>query len=162
MFATESSSLRAELDNLLTTILPKLILPPLSSSTLPTLMSIKAAAGGDEAAIFTEELARMYTMFAEKRGWKVVVMNKVEGSGTQGVTGIRDITMRFEPGSDSGEDQVQEVYGMIKWERGVHRVQRVPVTEKEGRMHSSTVTIVVSVLSPTAMSIKHIMIDMWV
>ncbi len=147
MFETESTSLRTELDKLLTAILPGLILPPLPTSHLPTLMSLNAGAGGQEAALFCEELARMYTRFAERRGWKIEVLHRVEGTGGKYGDGIREMTMRFEPGSIATDELAEggglEVYGLIKWERGVHRVQRVPATEREGRIHTSTATVVV-------------------
>lgn len=147
MFASESFSLKAELDTLLSNILPRLILPPLSSSSLPALVSINAGAGGAEASLFSEELVKMYLRFAEKRGWKVEVMSRVEGAASQkgGPGGLREMTIRFEPGPSVGNQEggEGEVYGSLKWERGVHRVQRVPVTETQGRMHTSTVAVVV-------------------
>ena len=153
MFTVESNSLRAELDDLLANLLPRLVLPPLSTDPLPVLMSINSGAGGAEAAHFCEDLVRMYVRFAEKRRWKVEVISQITGGqGSRGGGGIREMTMRFESGAGASFDGASEgeVYGSIKWERGVHRVQRVPLTDPQSRIHTSTVTVVVSVRSRDA------------
>ena len=138
MFAAEAKSFQAEIITA-RNILPSLLLPPLETSQLPALITVQAGLGGAEAAIFCQELVRMYTRFAEKRGWQIEVMSRDEGGGVvKSSGGLRGSTMRLS-GADPGED----VYGLVKWERGVHRVQRIPITEKEGRMHTSTATVVV-------------------
>lgn len=93
-------------------------------------MEIRAGTGGDEASIFAGDLHRMYTKYCEGRGWKVSVVDFSEG--TSG--GYKEI--QFEV---SGED----VYGTLKFEAGVHRVQRVPQTETQGRVHTSAATVMV-------------------
>jgi peptide chain release factor 1 len=93
-------------------------------------MEIRAGAGGDEASLFAGELFNLYTRFANLKGWKTEIMNT--SSGTVG--GFKEIIATFE-----GDD----VYSNLKWEGGVHRVQRVPATEAQGRIHTSTVTVVV-------------------
>lgn len=93
-------------------------------------MEIRAGTGGDEASIFAGDLQRMYTKYCEGRGWKVSVVDFSEG--TSG--GYKEI--QFEV---SGED----VYGTLKFEAGVHRVQRVPQTETQGRVHTSAATVMV-------------------
>ena len=87
------------------------------------ILEVRAGTGGDEAALFAEEVSRMYVRFAERRGWKTELIG-----GTPGTSGgIR------------GDD----VYGVLRWEGGVHRVQRVPATESQGRIHTSAVTVAV-------------------
>ena len=92
------------------------------------IMEIRGGAGGDEGNIFAGDLYRMYTRYAESRGWKVTVMEaSVSDAG-----GFSQIIF-----SIKGED----VYKYLKWESGVHRVQRVPKTETQGRIHTSTATV---------------------
>lgn len=93
-------------------------------------LEIRAAAGGDEASIFAGDLFRMYTRYAEQRGWRVEIVN--ESFGEHG--GYKSVTARI-----AG----QEVYAHLKFESGAHRVQRVPVTEAQGRIHTSTCTVAV-------------------
>jgi peptide chain release factor 1 len=93
-------------------------------------MEIRAGAGGEEAALFAVELFRAYARFAERQGWRVHTV--ASSPSEQG--GMKEIIAEVE-----GED----VFGQLKYERGVHRVQRVPATEKQGRIHTSTVTVAV-------------------
>jgi peptide chain release factor 1 len=93
-------------------------------------MEIRAGTGGDEASIFAGDLYRMYTKYAEKRGWRVEVVDFQEG--TSG--GYKEIILNI-----NGQD----VYGVLKFESGVHRVQRVPQTETQGRVHTSAATVMV-------------------
>ncbi|MDP2630829.1 MAG: peptide chain release factor 1 [Candidatus Uhrbacteria bacterium] len=94
------------------------------------IMEIRAGAGGDEAALFAGELFRMYTLYSESRGWRVSVIS----SSQTGIGGFKEIIL-----SIKGEN----VFRYLKYEGGVHRVQRVPETEKSGRVHTSTVTVAV-------------------
>ncbi len=94
------------------------------------IVEIRAGTGGDESALFAAELFRMYSRFAEVRGWKIDVLD----SSRIGIGGYKDITFTIE---GSG------VYGLMKYEGGTHRVQRVPETEKAGRIHTSAVTVAV-------------------
>jgi len=94
------------------------------------IFEIRAGAGGDEAGLFAGELARMYMRFAEKCGFRVELINKNEVSGG----GVKEIIFKL-----VGEG----AYGKMQYESGVHRVQRVPVTESQGRIHTSTVTVAV-------------------
>ncbi len=94
------------------------------------IFEIRAGAGGEEAALFAGELARMYMRYAEKRNFKLELISKSEASGG----GIKEIIFKL-----IGES----AYGRMKYESGVHRVQRVPVTESQGRIHTSTVTVAV-------------------
>ena len=93
-------------------------------------MEIRAGTGGDEASIFAGDLHRMYTKYCEGRGWKVNVVDFNEGT----VGGFKEIIFEV-----NGED----VYGTLKFEAGVHRVQRVPQTETQGRVHTSAATVMV-------------------
>jgi peptide chain release factor 1 len=94
------------------------------------ILEIRAGTGGDEASLFAAELMRMYLRYAERRGWKHEVMNTNEND----LKGIKEVTF---------EVRGKGVYSRLKWESGVHRVQRVPVTEAGGRIHTSTATVVV-------------------
>jgi peptide chain release factor 1 len=93
-------------------------------------LEIRAGTGGDEAALFASDLFRMYSRYAERRGWKVDVLSTSE----TGVGGLKEVVATIE-----GKD----VYRRLKHESGVHRVQRVPVTEASGRIHTSTATVAV-------------------
>ena len=94
------------------------------------ILEVRAGTGGDEASIFAGDLYRMYWRYCEKKGWKTELI--VSNEGTSG--GFKEISF-----SVSGED----VFGTLKYERGVHRVQRVPVTESQGRVHTSAATVAV-------------------
>jgi peptide chain release factor 1 len=94
------------------------------------IVEIRAGAGGDESALFAAELFRMYSRFAERKGWKVEIFE----SNQTGIGGFKEIVFGVK-----GRD----VYGNLKYEGGTHRVQRVPETEKQGRVHTSTVTVAV-------------------
>ncbi|MFW5981937.1 MAG: peptide chain release factor 1 [Halanaerobiaceae bacterium] len=110
--------------------LPILLLPEDPNDEKNVIVEIRAGAGGDEAALFAADLYRMYTRYAEGKGWKSDVMS----SNASGVGGFKEIIFTVE-----GED----VYSKLKYESGVHRVQRVPATESSGRIHTSTATVAV-------------------
>lgn len=107
-----------------------LLIPPDPLDGKNIIMEIRAGTGGDEAALFASDLFRMYTHYAETKRWKLEVMN----SNETGLGGIKEIVV-----SISGKD----VYGSLRYESGVHRVQRVPETESGGRIHTSAVTVAV-------------------
>ena len=94
------------------------------------LLEIRAGTGGDEAGLFAGDLFRMYTKFAEKQGWRMEVLNR----HYTGVGGFKEIIALIEG---------KGVYSRLKYESGVHRVQRVPTTEAQGRIHTSTVTVAI-------------------
>ncbi|MBC5994072.1 peptide chain release factor 1 [Pontibacter cellulosilyticus] len=110
--------------------LKELLIPKDPNDSKDIIMEIRAGAGGDEASIFAGDLYRMYSRFAEKQGWRMELMDATEG--TSG--GYKEIIVGV-----SGED----VYGKLKFESGVHRVQRVPATETQGRIHTSVASVVV-------------------
>ncbi|HOF39797.1 MAG TPA: peptide chain release factor 1 [Candidatus Hydrogenedentes bacterium] len=95
-----------------------------------TIMEIRAGTGGEEAALFAADLFRMYSRYAELKGWKVEILN----SHTTGMGGFKEISFKV-----AGD----RVYSLLKFEGGVHRVQRVPETEAQGRVHTSAVTVAV-------------------
>jgi peptide chain release factor 1 len=122
-------SLRRQVESLNARVLEALI-PPEPDDERNVIMEIRAGTGGDEASLFAAELYRLYTRFIEGRGWKISPM----GSSNSEVGGLKEVIF-----SVSGTD----VYKVLKHESGVHRVQRVPVTEASGRIHTSTVTVAV-------------------
>ena len=106
------------------------MIPPDETDSRNTVVEIRAGAGGGEASLFAAELFRMYSRFAENHGWKVEPM----GISESDCGGLREVAFLI-----SGE----EVYRRMKYESGVHRVQRVPATEANGRIHTSTATVAV-------------------
>jgi peptide chain release factor 1 len=107
-----------------------LLLPKDPKDNRNTIVEIRAGTGGEEAALFAADLYRMYAKFAEKKGWRVEVMN----SNPTGMGGFKEIIFLVE-----GDN----AYGTLKYESGVHRVQRVPVTEASGRIHTSAASVAV-------------------
>jgi peptide chain release factor 1 len=107
-----------------------LLVPKEAEDSRNVLLEIRAGTGGDEASLFAGDLARMYTRFCERRGWQIELQD--ESEGTAG--GYKEVIFKI-----IGED----VYATLKYESGVHRVQRVPDTETQGRIHTSAATVVV-------------------
>jgi peptide chain release factor 1 len=107
-----------------------LLLPKDPNDERNVMLEIRAGTGGDEAALFAGELFRMYTRYAEGQGWRVDVMSMSES----GVGGVKEAVAMIEG---------RRVYSQLKYESGVHRVQRVPATEASGRIHTSTATVAV-------------------
>ena len=110
--------------------LKRLLLPRDPNDTKNVVLEIRAGTGGDEASLFGGDLLRMYQRYAERTGWKVEILSEA----TSDAGGIKEVIATI-----SGRG----VYGRLKHESGVHRVQRVPVTESQGRIHTSTVTVAV-------------------
>ena len=129
----ELESRHAELDE----EIERQLLPEDPNDEGDVYLEIRAGAGGDEAAIFAGDLFRMYSRFAETQGWKVEVLSASDGEHG----GFREIISRI-----SGE----AVYAWLKFESGAHRVQRVPVTETQGRIHTSAATVAVMPVVPAA------------
>ena len=125
----EGARLEKSIDALLEQIKPALI-PHDPLDDRPAIVEIRGGAGGDEAAIFAADLYRMYTRFAEGRRWRVEVIS--QSAGTLG--GVKEAIFKVK-----GEG----AFGAMRWESGVHRVQRVPVTESQGRIHTSAATVAV-------------------
>ena len=125
----ELKSLEARRDALLAE-LKILLVPKDPNDAKNVVLEIRAGAGGDEAALFASDLFRMYSRYAERRGWRIEVLNLSD----TGVGGTKEVTALIEG---------KGVYGRLKYESGVHRVQRVPTTEASGRIHTSTATVAV-------------------
>ena len=129
----EIASLTEQLAEICQLRLPALLLPPSQTAQLSAILELKAGAGGDEASLFVEEVSRMYMRYATERGWKTSILSKTVGN--VGGNGLKDVTLEIK-----GEG----AFGDFRFERGVHRVQRVPATESAGRVHTSTIAVVVS------------------
>ncbi|MBY0470187.1 peptide chain release factor 1 [bacterium] len=107
-----------------------LLLPKDPNDEKNVMLEIRAGAGGDEAALFVGELFRMYQRYSEKQGWRMDLLS----TNPTGIGGFKEIIAQVDG---------QRVFSRMKWEGGVHRVQRVPATEAQGRIHTSTVTVAV-------------------
>jgi len=129
MAAEELESLKEERERLANAVL-RFMVPPDATDSRNSVMEIRGGAGGDEANIFAGDLYRMYQRYAESKGWRVEVIHTSPAEAG----GFREIIFNI-----SGE----EAYKHLKFESGVHRVQRVPVTETQGRIHTSTATVAV-------------------
>lgn len=119
------------LDNLVGNVFPSLIVPPSKTTHMSALMELKAGVGGSESNLFLAELMRMYLRYAQSVKWKTTTLSSLDS--TEG--GAKNAVIEFK-GSGA--------YDFLRWESGVHRVQRVPATEASGRVHTSTVAVVVS------------------
>src|SRR5688500_3197344 len=127
--AAEEARLELALESILEQIKPALI-PHDPLDDRPAIVEIRGGAGGDEAAIFAADLYRMYTRFAEGRRWRVEIISQSDGT----LGGMEEAIFKVK-----GEG----AFGVMRWESGVHRVQRVPVTESQGRIHTSAATVAV-------------------
>ena len=107
-----------------------LLVPKDPNDAKNVVLEIRAGTGGDEAALFASDLFRMYSRYAERQGWRLEVLNLSDS----GAGGIKEVIALIEG---------QRVYSRLKYESGVHRVQRVPATEASGRIHTSTATVAV-------------------
>jgi peptide chain release factor 1 len=110
--------------------LEPLLIPHDPLDDRPAIVEIRAGTGGDEAALFAAELYRMYTRYGERQGWRIEPISHSDGA----IGGIKEVIFKVR-----GEG----AYGKLRWESGVHRVQRVPVTENQGRIHTSAATVAV-------------------
>jgi peptide chain release factor 1 len=108
----------------------QLLIPKDPQDDKNAILEIRAGTGGDEASLFAGELLRMYIRYCERRGWKTAILSENEGT----VGGYKEVQLEV-----TGDD----VYGVMKFESGVHRVQRVPETEGSGRVHTSAATVAV-------------------
>lgn len=125
----ELDSLREQAETLYQQLLI-LLLPKDPNDEKNVILEIRAGTGGDEAALFAADLFSMYTRYSQGKGWRIEIMSSSES----GVGGFKELIARIEG---------QGAYSYLKFERGVHRVQRVPATETQGRIHTSTVTVAV-------------------
>ncbi len=129
MARTELEELQARRSALVEDI-KKFLLPKDPNDDKNVIIEIRAGAGGDEAALFAQELYSMYARYAEKRGWKSEILS----SNANEIGGVKEVIF---------EIKGQGAWSHFKYESGVHRVQRVPVTESQGRIHTSTATVAV-------------------
>ena len=127
--AEEVSELEEERERL-ETELRELLLPRDPLDNRPAVVEIRAGTGGDEAGLFAADLFRMYSRFADERGWKVEIISTSEGA----LGGLKEVVFVV---------RGRDAYGFLRYESGVHRVQRVPVTESSGRIHTSAASVAV-------------------
>jgi peptide chain release factor 1 len=125
----EVQRLEAERERLEKELLP-LLIPRDPLDDRPAIVEIRAGTGGDEAALFAADLHRMYTRYVERRGWRVEPISWSDGA----LGGIKEVVFKV---------QGDGAFGVLRWESGVHRVQRVPATESQGRIHTSAATVAV-------------------
>ena len=140
MLGESDADMRAMAEEELSTLEPKLatteeelkvlLLPKDPNDDKNVVIELRAGTGGDEASLFVAEVFRMYLRFAEQHKWKVEVLSQTDSD----VGGLKDVTAIFEG---------DKVYSQMKYESGVHRVQRVPATETQGRVHTSAITVAV-------------------
>jgi len=138
---TELQQLEAELQ--------RMLLPKDPDDARPAFVEIRAGTGGDESALFAADLARMYLRYCDRKGWK----HEIISESASELGGYKELVLRIE-GKDSDSPGGAGVYGALKFESGGHRVQRVPVTETQGRIHTSACTIAVMAEPDEAEAIK--------
>jgi len=137
--AVETDTLLKDLRSLVAHDLPNALLPPSETEELSALVELKAGVGGSESSLFVGDLLRMYGRFARSNGWEPTVLASSESESG----GLKDAIL---------EIKGTGTYDALRWESGVHRVQRVPATESSGRVHTSTVAAVVLPLSEESRS----------
>ncbi|MEV0085333.1 MULTISPECIES: peptide chain release factor 1 [Saccharopolyspora] len=142
-FAAEDSTFAEEADRLAEAIPPleakltELLLPRDPHDGSDVLLEVKSGEGGEESALFAGDLLRMYLRFAERQGWRAEVLDKTESD----LGGYKDATVAIK--AKAGDTSPDGVWSRLKFEGGVHRVQRVPVTESQGRVHTSAAGVLV-------------------
>jgi peptide chain release factor 1 len=117
--------------------LRRLLVPRDPADDKDAILELKSGEGGEESALFAGDLMRMYSRYAERRGWKLEVLDAAESD----LGGYKSVTVAVKGGS--GSEPGAAPYGVLKFEGGVHRVQRVPVTESQGRIHTSAAGVLV-------------------
>ena len=129
--------------------LQRMLLPKDPDDARNAFMEIRAGTGGDESALFAGDLLRMYTRYCERRGWKAEIISESNSE----LGGYKEVVVRIE-GQDSNSPGGSGVYGALKFESGGHRVQRVPATETQGRIHTSACTVAVLAEPDEAVAIQ--------
>ena len=129
LYEIEIQETQASLENV-DKVLNQLLLPPDEDTNVPVIMEIRAGVGGDEAALFAEDIFNMYIRYATQQNWEVKVASYEDGPSG----GLKEVIFTIKG---------KNAYSKLKYEGGVHRVQRVPETEARGRMHTSTATVAV-------------------
>ncbi len=125
--------------NALDSELQRLLIPKDPDDLRPAFLEIRAGTGGDESALFAGDLLRMYTRYATAQGWKIEVLSESPSE----VGGFKEVVLRLEGRSGDGLGGSIGAYGKLRYESGGHRVQRVPTTETQGRIHTSACTVAV-------------------
>lgn len=148
-FAAEATDLEARIEDL-EAALAELLAPRDPDDAKDTVVEIKAGEGGEESALFAGVLLRMYLRYAERRGWKTEVLS----AQTSDLGGYKDVTVLVKAAGNP--EPADGVWASLKYEGGVHRVQRVPVTESQGRIHTSAAGVFVA---PDAEDIEDITLD---
>ncbi|MEV0704963.1 peptide chain release factor 1 [Saccharopolyspora sp. NPDC050389] len=142
-FAAEDAAFAEEADSLAESVpvleakLTELLLPRDPHDGSDVLLEVKSGEGGEESALFAGDLLRMYLRFAERQGWRAEVLDKTESD----LGGFKDATVAIK--AKAGDTSPDGVWSRLKFEGGVHRVQRVPVTESQGRVHTSAAGVLV-------------------
>ncbi len=144
MAREEAAGAEAEIAQL-DTELQRLLLPKDPDDTRPAFVEIRAGTGGDESALFAADLLRMYSRFAERQGWKTEILSESPSE----LGGYKEVVLRVDAAGASGD-----VFGTLRFESGGHRVQRVPVTETQGRIHTSACTVAVMPEPDAAEAVK--------
>lgn len=126
----EHASLTEALSNMVETTFPRLLIPASSTAQMSALVELRSGVGGSESSLFLGEVMRMYLRVAGTYGWNTSVLSRNETENG----GIKDAILEIK-----GEG----AYDLLRWESGVHRVQRIPATEANGRVHTSTITVMV-------------------
>jgi peptide chain release factor 1 len=134
--AAEAVELEAQLGPI-TERLTRLLAPRDPNDSSDTLMEIKSGEGGEESALFAADLLKMYSRYAEHRGWKIEILDAQETD----LGGYKSVTVAIKAPTAGEPDSMP--YGVLKFEGGVHRVQRVPITESQGRVHTSAAGVLV-------------------
>lgn len=137
MAEEEYASCSQTLAKLVDSTFPSLLVPPSKTRHLSAILEIRAGVGGSESALFVGDLARMYTRTSQSLGWNVTILD----SSPLETGGMRDTII---------EVKGDGTYDALRWESGVHRVQRIPATDAGGRVHTSTVGVMVSTSASTA------------
>jgi len=137
-FAAELPGLRRAADDA-AEALRRVLVPRDPDDARDVILEIKAGEGGEESALFAGDLLRMYTRYAERRGWRVEVLDETRSD----LGGHKDVTLAIKARDGGTSDPADGVWAHLKYEGGVHRVQRVPVTESQGRIHTSAAGVVV-------------------
>jgi peptide chain release factor 1 len=144
--AADDPAFAAEVDGLLVQReeaaerLRRLLVPRDPADDKDVLLEVKSGEGGEESALFAGDLLRMYSRYAERRGWKTEILDATESD----LGGYKSVTVAVKaPGASATSGPGQTPYALLKFEGGVHRVQRVPVTESQGRIHTSAAGVLV-------------------
>ncbi len=134
----------------LETVLQRMLLPRDPDDLRPAFLEIRAGTGGDESALFAGDLLRMYTRYADRQGWRTEIVSESPSE----LGGFKEVVVRLEGSTTNASGLTTGAYGLLRFESGGHRVQRVPATETQGRIHTSACTVAVMAEPDEAEAIK--------